>query len=62
MRIVFTLIAAAIGYWLGWYYGAILGYHLVPNSEWFGAVIAYLLARTTLRVSCRPHRLESHAK
>lgn len=37
----FALLSFAIGYWLGWYYGAILGYRLVPNSEWFGAVFAY---------------------
>jgi|HubBroStandDraft_5_1064220.scaffolds.fasta_scaffold2038826_1 hypothetical protein len=41
MRITSALLAVAIGYWLGWYYGAILGYHLVPNNEWFGAVFAY---------------------
>lgn len=42
MKLGFALLAFAIGYWLGWYYGAILGYYLVPNNEWFGAAFAYL--------------------
>ncbi len=36
-------IAAFIGLWLGWYYGAIFGYWLWPHSEWMGAAFSYLI-------------------
>lgn len=42
-RVGFSIFAAMFGYWLGWYYGAIFGYRLLPTSEWFGGVFAYLI-------------------
>jgi hypothetical protein len=36
-------LAGLIGLWLGWYYGAGLGYSLWPNSEWMGAAFSYLV-------------------
>ena len=43
MKIILTAIASLLGLWLGWYYGAILGYWLWPNSEWMGAAFSYLV-------------------
>jgi hypothetical protein len=44
MRVAITLLVGLLGFWLGWYYGAILGYAIWPNSEWIGALFAYLVA------------------
>ena len=43
MRLLLTALAGLIGLWLGWYYGAGLGYSLWPDSEWIGAAFSYLI-------------------
>ena len=43
MSIALTALAGLLGYWLGWYYGAGLGYTIWPNSEWMGALATYLV-------------------
>lgn len=43
MRLLFIVFAGLVGYWLGFYYGASLGYTVLPDSDWFGAVFSYLV-------------------
>jgi hypothetical protein len=43
ITVVLTASAGLIGLYFGWYYGAILGYWLWPNSAWMGAVFSYFI-------------------
>ena len=43
MRVLLIALSGLIGLWLGWYYGAVLGYSLWQDSEWKGPAFSYLV-------------------
>ena len=68
LKVLLFLLVGLVGLWLGWYYGAILGYWIWPDSLWKGGVFSYLvgmplgtftawwLATKTFRLAARAFR------
>ncbi len=66
MKVILTALAGFVGFWLGWYCGASLGYSLWPKREWVGAVFSYFVGAPigALSASLLLHRMltRSHNK
>jgi hypothetical protein len=43
VKVLAFVVAGLVSLWLGWYYGAILGYRIWPNSLLWGGLFSYLV-------------------